>query len=193
VPPIVEVWTHSHPKNICITLEQASAVSILIFFSAILKSRDIDLLCSAVNRVITYEDMFSVLAERLLLQIVNQSNKYTFQNFKTPDYRNVVKCLDIVVSTSSDIKAIDEDSVNLILGQVVLFCDQGELPCALAVASKINLSAASNEEIFITLAHHICIAHLIDGNLDAAIDFFTNTVLKMSLRREFQSQPVFPL
>jgi len=178
-------------KNTCLTLEQASAVSILVFLSAILKNRDIDLLCSAVNRVIIYEDMFSVLAERLLLQIVNQSNKYTFQNFKTPDYRNVVKCLDIVVSTSSDIKAIDEDSVNLILGQVVLFCDQGELPCALAAASKINLGAASNEEIFITRAHHICIAHLIDGNLDAAIDFFTNTVLKMSLRREFQSQPLF--
>jgi hypothetical protein len=187
LPPVVEVRILFHPAmQVILTILQASALSMLVFFAAVLKNRDIDLLCNAINRVIIYEDVFSVLAERLLLQIVNHSNKYTFQNFKNPDYCNVIKCLDIIISTSSDIKAIEEDSVTLILGQVVLFCNQGELTCALAAASKINLGTVIDEAIFITLAHHVCISHLTDGNFDAAIDYFTNTVLKMSLRREFQ-------
>ena len=131
--------------------------------------------------------MFSILAERLLLQVIQHSNKYTFQNFNTTDYCNLIKCLDIIMSASADIKAIADDSETLVLGNVVVFCNQGDVSCALAESSKLNLAAISNEEIFLTLSHHVCIALSAEGNVDSAVEYLTTTVLKMSLRRESQS------
>jgi hypothetical protein len=124
-----------------------------------------------------------------MMQIINHSNKYSVQNFKNPDYCGILKCLEVVISTSSDQKIIEEGSEVWILGQVVTLCNQGDPICALGEASKLNLASISNEEVFITLAHHACIALLIDGDVDAALDYFTKTVLQMSLRREWiQSQ-----
>ncbi len=166
------------------TVGQTAAVSILVFVSAILKDRAIDLLICTVNRIVNYDPMFDILSERLLLQVIQHSNKYTFQNFKNVDYCNLFKCLDIIISSSTDLKAIPNDSEILILGNVVTLCHQGDVSCALAEASKINLSTVSNEETFITLSHHVCIALLNEGSTDSAIEYFTNTVLKMSLRRK---------
>ncbi len=163
---------------------QAAAVSILVFTSAILKNRDIELLIVAINRIIYDENIFPVLAERLLWQIINHTNKYSVQNFKNCDYCGILKCLDIIISSASELKVIDENSEAWILGQVVTLCNQGEPLCALTEASKLNLASISNEEVFMTLAHHVCIALLIDGNVEAALEHFTKTVLNMSLRRK---------
>jgi hypothetical protein len=73
------------------------------------------------------------------------------------------------------------------LGNVVVFCNQGEVSCALAESSKLNLAAISNEDIFLTLSHHVCIALSAEGNVDSAVEYLTTTVLKMSLRRESKS------
>ncbi len=167
---------------------QAAAISILVFVSAILKDRAIDLLIVTVNRVVNYDAMFAILAERILLQVIQHSNKYSFQNFKNPEYCNIFKCLDIIISASTDLKAISDHSEILILGNVVTLCHQGDVSGATAEASKINLSTISNEETLITLSHHVCIALLNEGSTDSAIEYFTTTVLKMSLRRKSQSQ-----
>jgi hypothetical protein len=156
----------------------------LTFTSAILKDRAIELLSAAVNRVVCDETVFPVLAERLLLQIINHTNKYSVQNFKNSDYCSLLKCLDIIISSASELKVIEEDCEAWVLGQVVTLCSQGDPYDALAEASKLNLLSTSNEVVFMTLAHHICIALLIDGNVDAALEHFTKTVLNMSLRRK---------
>ena len=156
----------------------------MVFFSAILKDRAIDLLIVNVNRAVNYESLFPLLAERLLLQIVYYSNKYSFQKFKTSDYCDLIKCLDTVLSTSFDLEAMDSGSEALILGQVVSLCNQGDVSSALAEASKLNLATIANQDVFLTLSHHICIALLTDGQCDAALEYFTDTVLKMSLRRK---------
>ena len=167
-----------------LTLHQAAANSILVFFAAIIKDRSVDFLIITVNRVVNYETMFSIIAERLLMQIIHHINKYTFQNFKSPDYCNLIKCLDVIISTASDLKAIADDSETLVLGQVVLLSYQGDVEGALSEAAKLNLATISNEETFVTLSHHICIALVSEGSFDSAVEYFTTTVLKMSLRRE---------
>ena len=93
-----------------LTLHQAAANSILVFFAAMIKDRAVDILIITVNRVVNYETMFSFIAERLLMQIIQRINKYTFQNLKSPDYCNLIKCLDVIISTASDLKAITYDS-----------------------------------------------------------------------------------
>ncbi len=52
------------------------------------------------------------------MQIIHHVNKYAFQNFKTLDYCNLIKCLDVLISTASDLKAMADDSETLVLGQV---------------------------------------------------------------------------
>ena len=163
--------------------KQAATISILVFTSSILKDRAIELLNIVVNRVVNDEEIFPVIAERLMLQFIVHSNKYSVQNFKNPDYCGILKCLDVIISTASEQKAVEEDSEVWILGQVVMLCNQGDPVCALAESSKLNLATTSNEEVFTTLAHHVCIALLIDGNVDTALDYFSKTVLQMSLRR----------
>ncbi len=154
-----------------LTLHQAAANSILVFFAAMIKDRAVDILIITVNRVVNYETMFSIIAERLLMQIIQRINKYTFQNLKSPDYCNLIKCLDVIISTASDLKAITYDSEILVLRRVVLLSYQGDVACALSEAAKLNLATISNEETFVTLSHHICIALLSEGSFDSAVEY----------------------
>jgi hypothetical protein len=130
-------------------MHQAAAISILVFSASILKERAFEVLSVTVNNIVTCEPLFRSLAEKLLLQIIYCCNKYSFTKFESLEYRYLIRCIEIISSTIFELKDA------YLLGQVVLLCNHGDVSSAISEASKLNLETTSDDQIFLTLAHHM--------------------------------------
>jgi hypothetical protein len=136
-------------------MHQAAAISILVFSASILKERAFEVLSVTVNNIVTCEPLFRSLAEKLLLQIIYCCNKYSFTKFESLEYRYLIRCIEIISSTIFELKVGVELSDAYLLGQVVLLCNHGDVSSAISEASKLNLETTSDDQIFLTLAHHM--------------------------------------